>query len=599
MRRRDLLKIAATAPFVSLLPRRVASARAQDFTQRRVRPSDPAWPSAERWNDLREAVGGQLIAVESLLAPCRAFSIGGCFTALTNMRNPFALGDHPAGTQVSGWLNAWTPQPSIFALRARNATDVAAAVRFAREHRLRLVVKGGGHSYQGTSNAPDSLLVWTRAMNAVTVHDAFVATGCAGTQPPTTAVTVEAGAMWIDAYDAVTTRAGRYVQGGGCATVGVAGLIQSGGFGSFSKRFGTAAGGLLEAEIVTADGIVRTVNACTEPDLFWALKGGGGGSFGVVTKVTLRTHELPGLFGYVGARITAKSDAAFLELIARFLEFYGHSLLDPHWGESVKLTPDNALVVSMVWQGLDEQRARDVWRPFLDWVQSADHGLDDLLTMTVPARTWWSPTEHEARGTGGMVRDTRDGAPAHHAWWSANQDEVSGFLYGYESVWLPVSLLEPSERQRLTDALFAASRSCDVQLHFNKGLAGAPAAAIEAARDSATNPAVLDAFALAIVASGGVPGVSSLPYFSGVAQRQARAVDEATTELRRVAPAGGSYVSESNYFNASWQSAFWGPHYPKLRTVKDTYDPDGLFFVHHGVGSEDWSADGFERVARR
>jgi FAD/FMN-containing dehydrogenase len=88
------------------------------------------------------------------------------------------------------------------------------------------------------------------------------------------------GAMWIDAYNAVTTVAGRYVQGGGCATVGVAGLIQSGGFGSFSKNYGMAAAGLLEAEIVTADGVVQTANACTNPELFWAIKGGGGWQHG-------------------------------------------------------------------------------------------------------------------------------------------------------------------------------------------------------------------------------------------------------------------------------------------------------------------------------
>ena len=70
--------------------------------------------------------------------------------------------------------------------------------------------------------------------------------------------------MWVQAYDAVTTKAGRYVQGGGCMTVGVAGLIQSGGFGSFSKAFGMAAASLLEAEIVTADGVVRIANSCTQ-----------------------------------------------------------------------------------------------------------------------------------------------------------------------------------------------------------------------------------------------------------------------------------------------------------------------------------------------
>jgi FAD/FMN-containing dehydrogenase len=112
-------------------------------------------------------------------------------------------------------------------------------------------------------------------MNGIVLHDAFIGEGCAVSEAPQTAVTIEAGAMWIDAYDAVTTKARRYVQGAGCATVGVAGLIQSGGFGSFSKNYGIAAASLLEAEIVTADGAVRTANACTNPDLFWAIKAGG------------------------------------------------------------------------------------------------------------------------------------------------------------------------------------------------------------------------------------------------------------------------------------------------------------------------------------
>ncbi len=158
---------------------------------------------------------------------------------------------------------------------------------------------------------PDSLLVWTRAMNQVQLHDAFVGAGCAGKVEPVPAVSAGAGAMWIDLYHAVTTEAGRYVQGGGCTTVGVAGLIQSGGFGSFSKGFGSAAASLLEAEVVTADGSVRVANACSNADLFWALKGGGGGSWGVVTRLTLRTHPLPEFFGYAEGTIKARSDAAF------------------------------------------------------------------------------------------------------------------------------------------------------------------------------------------------------------------------------------------------------------------------------------------------
>jgi FAD/FMN-containing dehydrogenase len=80
------------------------------------------------------------------------------------------------------------------------------------------------------------------------------------------------------------------------------------------------------------------------------------------------------------------------------------------------------------------------------------------------------------------------------------------------------------------------------------------------------------------------------------AQADAHAIDLATAELRKIAPNAGSYVSESNYFNRSWQNDYWGDNYSRLRGVKAKYDPDGLFFVHHGVGSEEWSDDGFTRI---
>ena len=70
------------------------------------------------------------------------------------------------------------------------------------------------------------------------------------------------------------------------------------------------------------------------------------------------------------------------------------------------------------------------------------------------------------------------------------------------------------------------------------------------------------------------------------------------TELRKVAPEPGSYVSESNFFQSEWQQSFWGANYPRLQAVKRKYDPQGLFFEHHGVGSEEWSDDGFTQVGK-
>ncbi len=195
---------------------------------RRVRPGDRSWPKAADWAALRERVDGNLIAPHPLFTACELTPTGAeCRDVMNNLHNPFYIGDQPAGTEVSGWFEAWSPAASAYAVKARTAAHVAAAVDFARAHRLRLVVKGGGHSYQGTSSAPDSLLIWSRAMNRIVLHEAFTPQGGPGHLTAVPAVTAEAGAMWIDLYHAVTTEAGRFVQGGGCTSVGCAGLVWS------------------------------------------------------------------------------------------------------------------------------------------------------------------------------------------------------------------------------------------------------------------------------------------------------------------------------------------------------------------------------------
>jgi FAD/FMN-containing dehydrogenase len=599
MRRRSFLK-GLLLGLIQFLPRRnwLFSADAPKALIRRNRPSDPLWPDSAQWQELRTSVGGNLIPVQPLFAGCADNSkSAACLEALENMRNPFWIGDQPAGTETSGWLDAWTPAASVYAVAARNADDVAAAVKFARRHQLRLVVKGGAHSYQGTSNAPDSLLIWTRKMNKVTAHDRFVVKGgeAREAQP---AVTIEAGAVWIDAYHVVTSE-GRYVQGGGCTTVGVAGLVQSGGFGSFSKGFGSAAASLLEAEIVTANGVVRTVNAHQDSDLFWALKGGGGGSWGVVTKVTLQTHPLPEFFGGAAGKIRANSDDAYRKLIARFVSFYREALFNPHWGEQARFDSDNTLKVSMVLQGLTGPQSREIWKPFFEWVTADSENytvVEKLRAGALPAKQWWQIDD-----SGSLIRDPRAGVPIHHAWWKDDAEQVGVFLAGYESVWLPASLLEKENQGKLVDALFAASRFNSIELHLNKGLAGAPAEAQAAAKQTATNPVLTESFALAITADGQAPAFPGQPNAKIdkiAARKSAQAVDSAIAELWKVAPSRGSYVAESNYFNHSWQDAFWGSNYQRLRAIKAKYDPDGLFFVHHGVGSEDWSEDGFTQLAK-
>ena len=602
MNRRDLLRTAAIISFSGLMleTRPAAAAGYNARPGSRVRPGDPAWPSAAYWDRLKAAVGGYLLKPESPFASCSATLQGeACAEDLKQVRNPYFLGDNPALTQSSGWVDAWNSQPSAYAVAARSTDHVVAAVNFAREHNLRLVVKGGGHSYQGTSNAPDSLLIWTRHMNSATLHDAFVARGCERKQTPQLAVTVGAGAMWRDAYTAVTTEGGRYVQGGGCQTVGVAGLVQSGGFGSWSKRYGTAAAGLLEAEVVTADGQARIANPCMHSDLFWAIKGGGGGTFGVLTRLTLRTRELPEWFGAVGALIRPATDAAYRALMAKSLSFYHTELMNPHWGEKMIFGRER-FEISMLFQGLTPEQAQSTWTPYFDWVRARSEYsfIREPYLVSVPARQIWNP-EYMKNVPGSILFDDRPGVPPNRAYWAENREEAGQFLHGYKTAWLPAALLAPAQLPSLVEAVFATTRHWSTAFHFNKGLAGAPAEEIAAARDTAMNPAVLDAFACAFIAGEGPPAFAGMPGSGpdmAQAREHARRIGLAMDELLKVAPGAGSYVSESDYFQANWQQAFWGPNHPRLAAIKRKYDPNGLFFVHHGVGSEAWSGDGFTRA---
>jgi FAD/FMN-containing dehydrogenase len=568
---------------------------------KRVRPKDALWPSPKKWGELNKAVNGNLIKVESPFAGCKT-SVGNttCDELFRNLKNPYYIGDNPALTQTSGWLHAWRTEPSVYAVAAKNTADVVAAVNFARTNNLRLVVKGGGHSYQGTSNSADSLLIWTRAMNKIVVHESFVAHGCESKQSSQPAVTIEAGALWLQAYTEVTTKGGRYVQGGGCATVGVAGLIQSGGFGSFSKNYGLAAAALLEAEIVTADGSIEIVNACKKPDLFWALKGGGGGSFGIVTKLTLRTRQLPEKFGAVFGKIKVNDDASFKLLIQQILNLYKTQLFNPHWGESISFHIDS-VNFNMVFQGLNKEKAEASWKGFESWVKQKPQNYSFEMPLTVidlPAQHLWDIDFLKQYAPQLITSDDRLEAPPHNVYWASNKQEAGQFLYAYHSAWLPESLLQKNKQLQLADAIFAASRNWTISLHFNKGLAGASAEEIAAANNTAMNPDVLNAFALAIIAGEAQPafvGLAGHEPNMNEARKGASSINKAMNELLMVAPDAGSYVSESNFFQKNWQQSFWGSNYPRLAAIKKKYDPEGLFFVHHGVGSEEWSDNGFTR----
>ena len=549
----------------------------------RCTPDKPCWPAPAEWERLGASLHGKLEQPRPPLAS----------------KNPFYLQDQPGGTQSTGWLGAWNTASSAYAVAAEDADDIVAAVNFARQHRLRLVIKATGHDYLGRSNAPDSLLVWTHKMRHVSMHDAFTPRGCPATQAGSPAVTVEAGTRWLEAYQEVTVKHGRYVQGGGCTSVGAAGgFMQGGGFGSWSKKHGIAAASMLEAEVVTADGRLLVANGCQNQDLFWALRGGGGGTFGIVTKVTLMTHPLPTFFGAVDGSIVAKDDAAFKALLERFLLFYRESLSNEHWGEQVQVRRNNSLQLSMVFEGMPAKEAQQVWRPFRDWIERHP----DTLTMKasyfeIPGTRMWDRAYLDEHLPGAIERDQRPGQPADVFWWAGDGEQVSTYWYAYQSRWIPLELFEGAKAKTLAALLFEASRQWSIGLHFNKGQAGASAEAVQRGRETSMNPAVYQAAALIIIAANapGSPGVPGHELDTAKGEAARARVAAGMKVIRDATPGAGSYVNETDYFEPNWQQELWGENYQRLSQIKSKYDPEGLFFCHHCVGSERWSRDGLCR----
>jgi FAD/FMN-containing dehydrogenase len=206
----------------------------------------------------------------------------------------------------SVWNGSVDRRPQLIA-RCTGTADVAAATRFARAQNLEISVRGGGHNVAGTAVCDDGIVIDLSTMRAVAVD------------PDSRTAHVQGGALWGD-VDHETQAHGLATTGGIVGHTGVGGLCLGGGIGWLMRKHGLTVDNLIEAEVVTADGDVIRASDREHPDLFWALRGGGG-NFGVVSSFRFALHP-------VGPTVTAGSVFWPAEATTDVLRFYRDFVVD-------------------------------------------------------------------------------------------------------------------------------------------------------------------------------------------------------------------------------------------------------------------------------
>ena len=241
-------------------------------------------------------------------------------------------GDQGWNEAVAIWNGMAARLPALV-LQPASAQDVAAAVGFAREHGLLLSVKGGGHNIAGTSMAPGGLTLDLSRMREVRVD------------PEAKLAQVGPGCL-LGEVDQATQAHGLATVLGFVSETGVAGLTLGGGWGYLARRFGFTVDNLAEVQIVTADGAIRTANRDQHPELFWALRGGGG-NFGVVTRFSFRLHQVGPMI--TGGLIIWSAERAE-EVLAAYRDLTESAPRELTAAAIVRLAPP-APFVPQVWHG--------------------------------------------------------------------------------------------------------------------------------------------------------------------------------------------------------------------------------------------------------
>ncbi|KAF2964044.1 hypothetical protein GQX73_g9539 [Xylaria multiplex] len=553
-------------------------------------PSDPCWPSSAVWNSFNTTISGRLIQSVPPAAVCypsrpeydqkscgdilEKWTVDGFYSSdpITINGQQWA-GDscnpiYSNGTSITGDANAGKKGCSIgmyphYVVNATEASHVQAAVKFAKANNIRLIIKNTGHRGSGKNTGYGSLSIWTHYMKNIEFHKDFKPQGCFnGTGPSkqmaaTLGAGVQDGELFAEManHDAIAV-------GGTNNDVGVVGWASGGGHGLLTGTYGNGADNIIEATIVTPDGKLITANSCQNTDIFWAIRGGGGATFGVVLNVTVKAFPMPyvSVLGFDIYATNSTSSTAWFEFVAKFISmlaeaqdsgFHGYWTMggDPSW----------ALAGAFFLYNTPNDTVASIQEPILQFLSDSNE------TVTHESYSIWAPSWYQLLS---LLPSTSGGTVAKAI--TASRLLTKRTLQGNQA-----KMAETLEF--LATKSTAAPSGSSISFSGTMTISSTPV-------DNALNPAWRDAAVHLIVEQHWDDSTPT--------SRVNAMVDDMTynklNALRELDPGTGAYLNEANDFEPGWQWSFFGSHYRRLHAIKAEYDPEDVLWCPNCVGSEAW-----------
>ncbi|EPS34248.1 hypothetical protein PDE_09212 [Penicillium oxalicum 114-2] len=567
-------------------------------------PLDASWPSADDWIALNNSIGGTLIRSAPAASSCYPGNpFGSSFNCSAVQSHWSYASNHsawPESIDYSIWNNNSCVPPGVsgytegkgcsiggmsqYIVDARSEDHIATAMAWASDRNIRIAIKSTGHDLNGRSTGAYSLSIWTHNFSHVQYQQGWLIPGSNDTAD---VLICGGGNNWGTVYIAAHN-VGKAVVGGEDATVGLGGLIQNGGHGHLSSSYGLASDNVYQVTVVTPDGRILVANDVQNQDLFWAIRGTGGGQFGVVTEFVLRTHPIPtnvvagGLSFHPRSNLSESTNAswsAFAEVASSLPDLMDQGATGTVMMASEKTAlsyfglteplPGPSVTLNLIFYNSTVQKMNEALQGLVANLTRVSSSQVNMTLTSPKAQSYWSYTKPDflASRSAGATSLTSSRLLGRKELCDPPRSDLIHYLHQISAAQVPES-----------GTLLVWG------LQGGKG----PASTAEIRRGS-VHPAWRTAYTHVMSYGGSVNATADPSKALAAGAEWYETVLEPV--WRKWAPHTGSYMNEGNPFSSTWKHDFYGENYQQLLRVKQKYDPRESIFVWSGLGSDHWHYD--------